>query len=403
MIAISKRDARLYLLRHQHLYNPRQLETDTEIVNFIKEVGCIQYDPLNKTARNADLVLQSRCRNYSEETLYRLLYKNRKLIDWWDKNMSIWVVTDWPHFSRKRAVYMRRYKEREKEFNPVRDEIIHKIREKGCLSSKDVWQDKKVHWAWSPTDIGRAVLESLYHCGELVIHHKDGTRKYYGLSTELLPESVLRMQDPHLADDEHDDWYVYRRIRAVGLLWGRSSDAWLGMDIKTEARYRSIQRLIDKNLLTEVKIDQINETFYMPTDKLDLLNDNKKHNEISIIAPLDNLMWDRKLISKLFNFNYTWEVYTPAKARKYGYYVLPLLYGDSFIGRFEPVVDREKNTLVLDNWWWEPGIKLTQKMTNALARCFCDFVQFLNVSNVSLANSLTKDTFKWTEKCIMKR
>ena len=138
MIHISQREAREYLLKYQNLYNPRKLESDEEILSFIRKIGCIQYDPLNKAARNADLVLQSRCKNYSEAILYRLLYKKRELIDGWDKNMSIWAVTDWPYFSRKRIGLVGRYEKRGEEFNSVKSEILRKIVEHGYISSKDV-------------------------------------------------------------------------------------------------------------------------------------------------------------------------------------------------------------------------------------------------------------------------
>ena len=81
MINITKDEAGKYLFKYQNLYNPRKLESDEEILRFIRKVGCIQYDPLKTTARNADLVLQSRCKNYSEHTLYRLLYEKRQLLD----------------------------------------------------------------------------------------------------------------------------------------------------------------------------------------------------------------------------------------------------------------------------------------------------------------------------------
>ena len=86
MIKITKDETRKYLFNYQNLYNPRKLESDEDILNFIRKVGCIQYDPLKTVARNADLVLQSRCKNYSEHTPYHLLYEKRQLLDGWDKN-----------------------------------------------------------------------------------------------------------------------------------------------------------------------------------------------------------------------------------------------------------------------------------------------------------------------------
>ncbi|MBO9609956.1 MAG: winged helix DNA-binding domain-containing protein, partial [Paenibacillaceae bacterium] len=95
-----------------------------------------------------------------------------------------------------------------------------------------------------------------------------------------------------------------------------------------------------------------------------------------LIAPLDNLLWDRKLINELFGFDYTWEIYTPEIKRKFGYYVLPLLYGDRFIGRAEIIAERKTGTLVVKNIWYENDIKPTQPLRSALNSCIQRFASF---------------------------
>jgi uncharacterized protein len=400
MITLTKEEAGLYLFKYQNLYNPRKFKSDKEIVNFIKKIGCIQYDPLSKTARNADLVLQSRCKDYSEETLYRLLYKKRELIDGWDKNMSIWPIQDWPFFSRKRNEQINNYKKRGEEFKFVRETIKEKINENVYICSKDININQKVDWSWAPTNIGRAVLESMYHSGELVIHHKKGTRKYYGLTENLIPSALLNKSDPNTTTANYYQWYVKRRIKSVGLLWDKASDAWLGFNLKKEERQKAIKELLDKDEIIELKITDIDEKFHLPKQELQLLENSEIHYEAAVIAPLDNLIWDRKLISKLYNFDYKWEVYTPSKDRKYGYYILPVIYNGNFIARFEPIMYRKSKEIIFQNWWWEQDIRKDQNMTNALIRCITDFVQFLNVEKISLSNSLSGNEFKWILDCI---
>jgi len=400
MINITKDEARKYLFKYQHLYNPRKLESDEEILSFIRKVGCIQYDPLKTTARNADLVLQSRCKNYSENTLYRLLYEKRQLLDGWDKNMSVWSVGDWPYFERKRKVYREKYDKRAHELNPVREIVIRMIERNGYASSKDINGNQKVEWSWAPTSIARATLESMYHCGELVIHHKEGTRKYYGSSENLLALSILNEPDPNNQLDEFHKWYVKRRIGSIGLLWNKYSEAWLGSHLKKEERTQSIKRLIDKEQITEVKIAGIGEPFYLAKKDLEILYDNEKFNEASLIAPLDNLIWDRNLILKIFDFDYKWEVYTPVKKRKYGYYVLPIIYKERFIGRCEPIIDPKNRELVIKNWWWEKDIVVNKDMTDALARCFRDFAEFLDVKKIVISNTLSEDKLEWIKDCL---
>lgn len=399
MIDLSKAEARKYLLRYQHLYKPRLLSTDDEIVRLIKKIGCVQFDPLNKIAKNADLVLQSRCRGYTEQTLFHLLYEKRELIDGWDKNMAIWAVEDWPYFARRREHYRKRYTQHANEFGPVRREIIAKLKKTDCISSSDVESQQKVDWSWSPTKIGRAVLEGMYHSGELVIHHKEGVRKYYGVAGNLIPESVLGRPDPNKLEIDFNDWAAKRRIGGIGMLWNRSGDGWLGTNLKKEARSASIRRLMERDEIAELKIAGIDEIFYMPKGGVPLLDDTSVSHEASIIAALDNLIWDRKLISQLFGFDYKWEVYTPEKERKYAYYVLPIIYGDKFIARFEPVFNRKSRELMIHNWWWEKDAPAPQKMEKALIRCFRSFCNFLGAEKISIPDSLSRKGLKWVSDC----
>lgn len=395
MLTITREEARKFLLRYHGLYNPRQLASDEAIVDFVQKVGCIQYDPLNKIARNADLVLQSRCKNYSEDVLYRLLYEKRALIDGWDKNMSIWAISDWPYFEGIRTSAKTALANRSKELNSAGNFIRSTLKKREYISSKDIEDTEKVSWSWGPTKVGRAALESMYHCGELVVHHKEGSRKYYGLAERHLPESILRRTNPNKTLEDHQRWFVKRRIGSIGLLWNKSGDAWLGTGLKAEPRSNAIKQLLAKDEIAEVKIKGIEETFYIRQSEIVLLDKTKDSAHASIIAPLDNLIWDRKLILKIFDFDYKWEVYTPDKDRKYGYYVLPILYKDRFVGRFEPVLDQKNKTLLIHNWWWEKGIQVDSRMIDALIICINEFRKFLKAEAISISKNLSGQKFGW--------
>ena len=102
------------------------------------------------------------------------------------------------------------------------------------------------------------------------------------------------------------------------------------------------------------------------------------------MAPLDNLLWDRQLLRELFNFDYIWEVYVPADKRRYGYYVLPILYGDQFIARFEPIREKARGVMTIKNLWWETDITPTKQMKSDLVECFQRFLGYLNVSHLEV-------------------
>lgn len=238
------------------------------------------------------------------------------------------------------------------------------IRQHGVLSSDNLkldgdfsWQSA-IHWSGG-NNTSRSVLEQMYSTGELIIHHKKGTRKYYDIAEKHIPAHLLNAPEPLPGELEHQKWRVLRRIGAVGLLWNRASDAWLNIwGLKAGERNEVFRQLLDEAAILPVAVEQMKDTLYCRSEDLPLidavLNNPEPTPRCELIAPLDNLIWDRKLINELFGFDYTWEIYTPASKRKFGYYVLPLLYGENFIGRVEAVAERKTKVLVIKNIWYEP-------------------------------------------------
>jgi uncharacterized protein YcaQ len=115
----------------------------------------------------------------------------------------------------------------------------------------------------------------------------------------------------------------------------------------------------------------------------------------AILAPLDNLLWDRRFIEALFDFYYVWEVYKPAAERRYGYYVLPVLYGDRFIARFEPGRDKKSGALLVKNWWWEDGVTPAEHMQFALSRCFERFLGYLGADSLQIGQAAQQAGLEW--------
>ena len=107
-------------------------------------------------------------------------------------------------------------------------------------------------------------------------------------------------------------------------------------------------------------------------------------------------MWDRGSLRRVFDFEYVWEVYKPKATRKYGYYVLPVIYGDEFAARFDPAFDKKKRVLTITNWWWEEGIQPDEAMKSALMACLDDFVKYLGAKQVRLGGSVENEkTLQW--------
>ncbi|MCG8640568.1 MAG: winged helix DNA-binding domain-containing protein [Desulfobacterales bacterium] len=396
---ITKIQASHFILAHQKLWPPRNLQGKEDILDYIRQVGCIQFDPLDKVGYNPNLVLQSRIEDFRSEYLYELLYSDRSLLDGWDKNMAIYPVEDWPYFSRYREASYRRYGDKSMSINEILPEVREALEQRGPLSSIDLKFDTKVNWSWAPTRVARAALESMYFWGELIIHHKVGTRKVYDFAKKHLPPELLSMSDPNFTMEQFYEWNVKRRIGAIGLLWGRASDAWLGISwMKSKERNEAISRLVDNGELLLIEIEGIKYPCYIRKEEEELLHQIIEgiivEPQASFIAPLDNFIWDRKLIKEIFGFEYTWEVYKPVLERKYGYYVLPVLYGDKFVARFEPNFIKKTGKLEIINWWWEPDTVITEEMKQALVRSFQQFLSYLGASQIQL-NSETTKKLEW--------
>ena len=397
MLTISKKHARQFILAKQGLIGSYSFIGKAGSYDYVRQAGCIQYDPVDVCGKNAELTLQSRVKGFEKEMLQELLYKDRLLVDYADKELSIWPTEDWPYFSsyRDRSRNLGDTFEGIKELKKV---AISYIKEHGAVSSDslpiegEIYWHSSMHWSgnWSKKSLAaRSVLEQLYTDGDVVIHHKKGSRKYYDLAARHLPESILKAKNPCKNEEDFRTWRVLRRIGAVGLLWDKNSTAFLGIDIKADERKNILKKLTESGKICPISVEGITQLFYYRYED-DALMQKIINGEadvkprMSFLAPLDPLMWDKALIRSLWDFQYSWEIYTPADKRKYGYYTLPILFGEQFIGRIEAIPDRKTGILHVKGLWWEEGIRQTKKLAETLERTLKNFGKFNGCNTVEL-------------------
>ncbi|SEO94630.1 winged helix-turn-helix domain-containing protein [Paenibacillus sp. OV219] len=382
-LTITKQQARRFLLYYHGLSDKASnFEGKAGIMAFIDRVGCIQFDPLNVVGMNHELVLQARIPHFKREMLQQLLYEEHQLFDQWDKCMSIVPVTDWPYFARFRRQHEAWCHSNQDTVNQVHAEI----EKRGPLCSSDLDYAEKVDWGWGPTRLSRAALEGMYYAGMLVVHHKVGTRRFYDLAKRRIPEKLYAEHDPIESDEQYFAWNVLRRIGSIGLLWNRPSDAWIGIrGMKSRHRSGAFKQLLASGQLMEVQVEGVAHPLYLRVSDLELFKQAMAVNDdctkrASLLAPLDNLMWDRNLIKELFDFEYRWEVYKPAPERAYGYYVLPVIYGDQLVARVEFANQRKKSPLTILNWWWERDVVVDAAMRDCVAECLERFAAYLETT-----------------------
>ena len=397
MIVLTKAQARTFLLAKQGLLGNYRFSGKEGAYTYVRQAGCIQYDPVDVCGKNAELTLQSRVKGFRKPMLAELLYRDRLLVDYADKELSIWPTEDWPYFSP--------YRERSRQLgasfpglSALEREALAYIRANGPVSSDTIPIDGEIFWHssmyWSgnwhkKSKAARSVLEQLYTDGALVIHHKNGTRKFYDLAERHLEPSLLKAACPCADDDALLCWRVLRRIGAVGLLWDKSSPAFLGIELNAERRKSAFSELESRGAILSARVEEIKTPFYYRAEDASLMQtvltetvDQKARMEF--LAPLDPLLWDKALVAALWDFRYAWEIYTPADKRQYGYYTLPILWGSGFIGRIEAAADPKGGILLVKNVWLEPGVRQTQKLRQALAQTLRRFAAFNDCSTVAL-------------------
>ena len=389
MLTISKSQAAQFILLRQGLLGDYRFIGKSGAFRYVRQAGCIQYDPVDVCGRNAELTLQSRVRGFRKQFLDDLLYKDRLLVDYSDKELSIWPVEDWPYFSgyRERSVS---HGLRFAGMAGLERQAVDYIRRNGPVSSDSlpiggtVFWHSSMHWSghWhKDSPAARSVLEQLYTDGVLLIHHKAGSRKFYDLAEKYLPSGLMSAPNPCPDEISYLGWRILRRIGAVGLLWNRRSDAWLGIQMSAEQRNAALSALESGGRVTPVQVDGIRFPLFLLSSDLPLLESvlsdpSCPKPRLEFLAPLDPMMWDRALVEALWGFRYSWEIYTPAAKRKYGYYVLPVLYGDRFIGRIEPKADKKTKTLTVLNLWLEPGVRGTKKLDRLIGRAVQRLAEF---------------------------
>jgi hypothetical protein len=387
MFKLTKVQARRFMLLKQGLIGDYRFIGKQGALEYVRQSGCIQFDPVDVCGKNPELVLQSRVKGFKKSKLFELLYKDRELVDCFDKQLAIVPTPDWPYFERYRQISRDNLK-KYPEIHNLMDKAKAYISKIGACSSGELPDEyngqsnwySAIHWS-AGKNKARAVLEQMYTEGELIIHHKKGTRKYYDLAIKHIPSDILTAPDPFPEDIGHIKWRMLRRIGAVGLLWNRPSDAWLGIwGFNSETRQECFNALIEENKVKEITVEGINTLLYCRSDDEPLLNtvmqNQKLKSRCELIAPLDCFIWDRKLIKALFNFDYAWEIYYPPDKRKYGHYVLPMIYGETFAGRIEATVDRKAKILTVKNIWYEEGFKQTKSFKKAEESMINRFTKF---------------------------
>ncbi len=177
-----------------------------------------------------------------------------------------------------------------------------------------------------------------------------------------------------------------RRYKATGILRPTAEAAIWSACNEAPKRKLALAQLVEAGLRTQLQIGELTGPYYAQTSMLKLLDEPLSSPCVMFLGPLDSLLWDRKTLLQIFDFDYIWEVYKPAEQRKWGYYVLPVFYGDRFVARVDSRL--EKGTWTISRWWWEPDITLDVDLLDALRTAVKNFLHYLRADGVCIGENV---------------
>jgi uncharacterized protein len=355
-VTVTAEAARRFLVARHFLAPARSLAGGLDgALEVFRKFGSIQFDPIAVAGRNHDLVLHARVAGY-EPAWCDVLYERREIFEATNKALSFVPASEFPWFRHVMGRKGPRFHAAALAENAtVAERVLERIRAEGPLSSLDFERETgpTKDWFGMPENAVRAVLESYTVTGVIGLARRDGNRRYYDLLERLLPATLLAQEVPEREQLSHK---LLSRYRAHGLLGAGGAGGTFARIADPKARNELREELVKLGALVPVDVEGVRGKRLVVAEELALLQAPPEPTpSVVFIAPFDSLLWDTALLSSLFAFDYVWEGFFPPAKRRWGYYVLPIVFGDSFVGRIEPRIDRDRARVEVLNVWWEDG------------------------------------------------
>lgn len=383
-LAIDRETARRMVLRAQGLngrWKPaRGVDGAAEIVQRLRYV---QIDTIAVVERAHHHTFWSRLPSYSAELLHELHAKQRRVFEYWAPAASYVPINDYRYYLRRMEGHanLPRTCEFLKKNRKLVRHILDRIRDEGALRSADFaappGRKSSGWWNWKPAKI---VLDTLYSTGELMVTERRNFHRIYDLAERVLPAGVDTTK-PELPDQIR--WRIQRELETQGL----ARPGWWWMRAHGRAD-EILQEMVDAGEVCRVVVnDASGENLYALQNSIHRTSRPFRGSpNMFILSPFDSIMYDRRRADALFGFNYRLESYTPAAKRKYGYFCLPVLWGEQFIGRLDAKADRKQKRLLVHKLIFEPTAVGLDEAMAPLAEKIREFAGFNDCDDVKLSS-----------------
>jgi uncharacterized protein YcaQ len=395
MLTIDLDTARRFILGKQGLWPGRRWRGIKGTEKSMRAMEYLQLDPLQMIARSQDITLHSRVLDYTPGMWEKVTYEQRKFFDWggW---LAVRPMDELPHW----RVVMRRERESGDRLHAIAHEHADAVaemrailRERGTVSNRDFTMATRTRTqSYRGRKDSALALYYLWRVGEVMTHHRERFERVYALTETVAPEHLIRESD----EGESNRFLFRKEVSFAGLArLRRVADSFL-RGVPFEKAQQVVEGMLADSDIIEVKVEGWKDPHFALGSDARLLRDlsagrvpkawtpleTTTMEEVVFLAPLDPVS-ARGRAKVLFGFDYIWEVYKPLHLRKFGYYTLPVLWGDRLVARFDSKLDRTTNTFVILGFWLEEkALGKDEAFAEALARGFARFVTFLEASRL---------------------
>ncbi|MFK7751049.1 MAG: winged helix-turn-helix domain-containing protein [Sedimentitalea sp.] len=354
---------RLFLHKHGLAEAPAGSSKGDALLDVIERLGFVQLDSINTVARAHDMILFARRPSYRAKNLKQLYESDRALFEHWTHDAAVIPMAFYPHwqlrFRRDAAKLKSQWRSwRRDGFENQLESVLNHIRNTGPCCSSDVGKDEKKGsggwWDWHPS---KTALEYLWRTGALSVTGRDGFRKRYDL-TENVIEQGLSQNAPD--ESESVDWLCNAALDRLGFATSGELAAFWATVTPAETKDWCTRALAAGEIIP-VEITghdrQTRPGFARPDVETQADQAPAPGGRMRCLSPFDPALRDRDRAERLFGFHYRIEVFVPAAKRRYGYYVFPLMEGDRLVARIDMKAQRDKGVLNVSALWPEAKVR----------------------------------------------
>ena len=376
---ISNRAAK-WLFLHKHLLTERSNHSliEADVLALVRRLGFVQLDSISTVERAHHMILHSRAAGYKHETLSEL-HQRGTLFEHWTHDASLLPVEFYPHWQHRFRAFKTgfshdRWSGFETDPQKLLAHVRRRIRKEGALASR-AFEDKPrgPWWGWGPY---KTALEYLFRTGELAIARRNGFEKVYDLSERVIPSAVRTVKPSRRQTVE---WACREALERLGFGSARQIANFFEVINIGEAR-DWLNSALQKKQVQEVGVTaddgSVYSSFSLPTVEADIASLPPVQSRLRLLSPFDPAIRDRKRALRLFGFDYTIEVFAPAEKRRYGYYVMPILEGNNFIGRIDLKVHRAEKRIEVKGLWPEANVDFDRRRKQGIEAALAELLVF---------------------------